>query len=193
MIDKNVSLIEKDVRQKRDNRIFSVLFFIVMWVLLLSMVFNTFIYSSIYVDGDSMYPTLCNGDIVKVNKTLRPTYGDVVIIKKEKINVVKRVVAMGGDSVKLKDGDVYIKKSGEEDYSLLVESYLGDEVRTSPDAWTEIYVPIGCVLYFGDNRIVSEDSRTNGYCNINDVIGVVEPWIIKTKNVRTWFFNVFGI
>ena len=188
------SLYGKEKRQNKKNRIASAVLFVLIAVLLLVVVMNVFVYITVEVDGVSMYPTLNDMDVVKANKHKDFSYGDIVVIEKtegnEKYNIVKRVIAMGGDHLEIKDYKVYL--NGE----VLTEDYvkddpateLVDESRTYGDI--DLIVPDGKIFYLGDNRINSIDSRDDGCCDEKDVIGVIEGWSISTRGIRNFFYDL---
>src|SRR4051812_21069558 len=73
-----------------------------------------FLFQSVQVVGASMSPTLHNADRYFVNRWMyhvrEPRRGDIVVIKDptDGVYVVKRIVALGGESVYFKDGELYI-------------------------------------------------------------------------------------
>jgi signal peptidase I len=191
------SLAEKSKKQSKTNRILSGAIFVVTLILALLIVMNTFVFMTIEIDGSSMYPTLYNGDVIKVNKLIEPERGDIVIIKKHSqdkgnILVVKRVIAIGGDTIRIEDGVVYL--NGE----VLIEEYIKDEPETenidesrtpdwSEEDFLEIILNKDEIFYLGDNRCNSVDSRQDGCCKESDVVGVLEDWSYKMRK----FFNFF--
>ena len=174
-------------------------------ILVLFLILNSVVFMRVQVEGPSMENTLFTGDVIVVNRLKTANYGDIVIISGEKTNgdlLVKRVIAKGGDKLKFSgDGKVYLKKSGENDYVLLNESYI-----KTPDS-TYLYaggvavhvpvektVPEGELFYMGDNREDSTDSRFEDFpgqfstCGEDQIVGVVENWSLSVK----WLNAIFG-
>ena len=153
---------------------------------------NRYFFYYIEVDGPSMENTLFTGDVLCVNKRVRVTYGDVVIIEGEKENgemLIKRVIALEGDTLVFEDGYVYL--NGEK----LREDYVKEQGKTyvnnSPARW-EIKIPAGEVFYMGDNRAVSADSRSAfATCKEDQIVGVVPGWSVSVKGIVTFFTEAF--
>ena len=142
------------------------------------------------VDGDSMNYTLSNEDVLLVSKNAEIKRGDVVVFDMPYAKLIKRVIAVEGDEVYSNEGKVYLKKAGEEEFSLLLEDYAKDETFNL----NRTIVQEGCVLVLGDNRSNSQDSRYFGCISLQDVNGVVTQSAITNKSVSTailgWAFNV---
>ena len=135
---------------------------------------KTFIFNSTKVIGSSMLPTLHENDRLFSNKVVyligEPKKGDVVVIKAPddpSKDYIKRVIAVEGDKVEIKDGKVYV--NGKE----IEENYIAE------GAFTEIYqedsweVPKDNVFVLGDNRDpgASKDSRVFGVVKVDSVKG----------------------
>lgn len=141
------------------------------------------------VSGQSMYPTLENNDYIVVNKLAYtnevPERGDIIVFKtkliesetNKKKDFVKRVIALPGEHLVIKDSKVYI--NGE----YLNEDYLED-VYTEGDI--DIVIPDNQIFVMGDNRESSGDSRESyiGTIPLKDIHGKVF--------IRMYPFNKIG-
>ena len=112
------------------------------------------------VDGDSMYPTLHNGDRLTLlsNFLYEPEVGDIIVLKApgfEQGPLVKRLIAMDGQMVDINfdTGEVWV------DGELLVEPYINDLTTRYEGVDFPLTVPEGYVFVMGDNRLHSSDSR----------------------------------
>lgn len=122
------------------------------------------------VESDSMSPTLRQGSTVLVDKlTLRlddVDRQDLVMFTSPDGPVIKRVVAVAGDTFEMDDSVVIV--NGER----LEEPYV-DEVTLDGVFFHQEVVPEGHVFVLGDNRFDSIDSRTYGPVPLADVEGRV--------------------
>lgn len=133
---------------------------------------RSFVAEPMRVRSDSMAPSLSSGAVVLVDRislTLRePRRGEVVVAADPRTgeSIVKRVVAVGGDSVGIENGVLVVNGvSVVEDY---IDNHNMDGFYFGPDA-----VPAGHVFLLGDNRSTSEDSRAFGPVSVDDVAGRV--------------------
>ena len=118
------------------------------------------------VSGKSMEPSLSQGDLVVVRMGGLPQRGDIAVIDSEVLHrrIIKRVVAVGGDTVIISDGELRI--NGE----ILEEEYIKEPYEHISDFFL---VPPQCVYVLGDNRNFSRDSRMIGFIPIEQVTGVL--------------------
>jgi signal peptidase I len=147
-------------------------------VLLLIFVTTSYTYE---VEGDSMLPSLHNGDRVLVNRMLvsiqKPQRGDLVVFEPptEPRDFIKRVIATEGDRVEIKaDPDPDGRPSGENcgNCGVFVNGVRLDEpyIKQSPDYSVEpITIPQGHIFVLGDNRRNSSDSHIWGPLDLKSV------------------------
>lgn len=141
------------------------------------------------VYGDSMVPTLRDRYIVMTEKV--STYfdnfdrGDIVILDGEDMEgynheeyLIKRIVGLPGETVRIADGHVYIREAGAADFYLLDEPYIDAGVETYVMSWgiergyDEITLGPDEYYCLGDNRPVSNDSRTLGPFSADRIKGI---------------------
>ena len=161
-----------------------------VYAVALMLIINLFFFRSITVRGDSMNDTLVDNDqVVVTNFLYKPSCGDIVVIQANKLPVqgtdlygepiIKRVIALAGDSIKIDyiKGEVY--RNGE----LLSEDYIKELTHLHGFGYMEngetYIVPENCVFVMGDNRNVSNDSR-----NLKDVGFIDTDMIIGKAFVR---------
>jgi len=155
--------------------------------LLLAFVINQFIFQSYEVFGQSMTPTLDQGDrliISKVSKSWNslwnneyfPGRGEIVVFKNPRNNatqLVKRVIGLPGDRVVVEAGQITVFNDENP------EGYNPDEAHeldlATTDGKVDIVVPGGEIFVVGDNRIPngSYDSRSPelGTIPVVEVVG----------------------
>ena len=157
-------------------------FFRQCWTLMILAILGTlsyllitrFIGQSVQVEGSSMYPTLTDSGHYWLNRfsyvISEPRQNDIVALKDPRDNTleVKRIIAMPGQSVYLKDGRVYVNGK------LLHEPYLLAKTPTyAYKKSADEFICVGNDKFFvmGDNRSNSTDSRTFGAVPRQNIIG----------------------
>ena len=131
------------------------------------------------VIGDSMEPTIGNGQGVLVNrlvfKLFGPKEGDVVIFlpngNTNSHYYVKRVVACPGDKVQIIDGSLYV--NGQQTES---EKDEYDKMEDAGIAASELKLGSGEYFLLGDNRNSSEDSRSANIGVVTTKMMVGKAW-----------------
>lgn len=128
-------------------------------------IISNFFITICVIHGESMYPTYKDKQIVLEKKILNSyKRGDVVVIKKNNLKIIKRIVAEPYDTIMIKDNYVYVNNQKIDDL-LTVNSGLAE---------TEIALKENEYFVLGDNREKSIDSR-------NKNIGIIHKNEIKGK------------
>lgn len=158
---------------------------VVVPALLITLVVNAFVAQAMVVDGPSMQPNLYYHQRVIVEKvTYRlergPQRGDVVTINLpgEKEDLIKRVVALAGETVEVRGGQVWVNGQ------LLEEPWL---TRPGGPDYGPTVVPAQHVFVLGDNRGNSRDSRYFGPLPVKRIVAraVLVYWPLdKIKRLR---------
>ena len=162
----------------------------------------TFVVQAFQIPTGSMEPTLLIGDFLLVNKLAynKPVMplegavlprkpverGNIVVFKYPKDltkDFVKRVIALEGETVEVKDKQVFVDdKPLEEPYKVHIDSHVNsktdfynydDVIR---DNYGPVTVPPGSLFVLGDNRDNSMDSRYWGFVPLASIKG--RPWVI---------------
>lgn len=124
----------------------------------------------IQVSGDSMTPTLNDGDILLTCNTDSVTYGDLCCVSWQNKMLLKRVIGMPGDVISIEpDGSVYVNQE------LLDEPYVIEKDRGDCDINFPYEVPDQKIFILGDNRTLSIDSRNSdiGCIGTEQIVGKV--------------------
>jgi signal peptidase I len=145
---------------------------LLLWPLLVLLLAATAIFYLLFVPshvvGDSMEPSLANGDRLLVSRSYsNPHAGDVVIIdgrENSDEDVVKRIVAVAGDRVEIRDDVALVNGRVQESAHILRNEDRGVYMD-------ELVVPDGYVYVLGDNRPVSLDSRFLGPVPLDRIRG----------------------
>lgn len=138
----------------------------------LAMGIRTYIAQPFVIPTGSMQPTVEIGDRVFFNKAVyriaEPEPGDIVVFDNPDQGgptLTKRVIAVGGQTVDVTDGYVYV------DGVMLEETFIDPERRGGPDLDAPVTIPEGYVWLMGDNRANSGDSRLFGPRPIESIQG----------------------
>lgn len=143
----------------------------IIGAVLLALFIRTFIVELYVVDGPSMRPTLQHEERLVVNKFIYyfrdPMKGEVLIFRYPRDtsrDFIKRVIAVGGDTIEIKDGRVYVNDE------IIREDYILEKTHTD---YPKVTIPAGTIFVMGDNRQNSDDSRYSdvGFVPLNLVKG----------------------
>ncbi len=158
-------------------------------------IIRVFLFTPIVVDGESMMPTLKDGDKMLVNKigyTIgEPKRFDVIVFHApEQKDYIKRVIGLPGDEIAYENDVLYVNGEAVEEPYLAQYKEEATELPLTEDFVLEdkiqsTIVPDDHVFVMGDNRRRSKDSRHIGAVPMEEVIG-------KTKFVF-WPMKNFGL
>lgn len=141
-----------------------------------------FIFSNYMVRGESMMPTLQDGNRLIVNKIgyriSEPHRYDIIVFHaSENVDYVKRVIGLPGDSIVYRNDTLYVNgEPAEENYLKAYKNHLPDGTKLTGDfslksLTGKARVPEGKLWVMGDNRQNSEDSRDFGFIDEKSVVG----------------------
>lgn len=192
-----------------------------LFTIIFVLVFTSYIAQATQVPTESMKPTILVGDHFFLDKiafsanypvVLRPylprrsvNRGDIVAFKSPvdgNIPFVKRVIGIPGDTVMLRDKNLYLNgKKLEEPYKIHVDSTIYEEDGWTPeelkvrDNYGPITVPSDSYFVMGDNRDNSNDSRYWGFIARDEIIGKPlfiywsyegDPYVPGEMSIREW-------
>ncbi|MBQ8683271.1 MAG: signal peptidase I [Clostridia bacterium] len=143
----------------------------------------TFAVRIVAVDGDSMLPTLQDHDRLLLSCFAdRYDAGDIVVVDRYTDDpLIKRVIAVAGDTVRIDNNRLYINGIYQQE-----EYIIGYTVQR--DLTEEVTVPAGCVFVMGDNRTISKDSRMHeiGMVSCKDIVGRVVCRVWPPNAIRVY-------
>ncbi|MDO8946934.1 MAG: signal peptidase I [Desulfocapsaceae bacterium] len=158
---------------------------------LLALFVRTFIVQAFKIPSGSMLPTLQIGDHLLVSKfsygvrlpvigtslisRQGPAHGDVVVFRfprDRSLDYIKRVVAIGGDSIEVRDKQVFLNgQQVENPHAHFTSRDIMSSAAGPRDNFGPVTVPDGKIFVMGDNRDNSYDSRFWGFVDLQDVLG----------------------
>ncbi|MFC0470557.1 signal peptidase I [Halalkalibacter kiskunsagensis] len=158
--------------------------------IIFAILIRTFLFTSYEVQGESMTPSVYDGERFIVNKIgygfSEPDRFDLVVFHaNEEEDYIKRVIGLPGDVVFYQDDILYINDRAVE------EPFLKQKVADhkwglyTNDFSIPEAVPLGHVFVLGDNRPNSLDSRRLGFISNEQIVGKVD-W-------RFWPIQEVGI
>lgn len=152
-----------------------------------AIIFTAFVFQFYRVDGPSMQDTLENNDrliVYKLPKSLSeithhtylPARGDIIVFDKAESDgksrqLIKRVIALPGDRIVVKDNTVTLYDPDHPDgYDPDAgKEHQPNTIPTTGDV--DLVIPEGQVFVMGDNRANSLDSRVFGPIEASDIVG----------------------
>lgn len=178
----SVEQVESELNRIRYKRSFLKTFLntatIVAAVAAVSVLLSTIFFPVIQVSGDSMAPTLNDGNILVTYQTKNVSYGDLCCVSWQNKTLLKRVIGLPGDVISIDgDGNVYVNQE------LIDEPYVIQKSLGNCDISFPYEVPDRQIFILGDNRELSTDSRNSdiGCLEKEQIVGKVlfRIWPIK--------------
>ena len=159
--------------------------------LVLALFIRTFIVQAFKIPSGSMLPTLQIGDHILVNKFIygvkvpfsgtvlipidNPEPNDIVVFKyprNPKLDYIKRVIAVAGDTVEERDKKLYVNgKPFVDKHGVHMDSRILPASAGPRDNFGPVTVPEGHIFVMGDNRDNSFDGRFWGFVDLKAVRG----------------------
>ena len=143
-------------------------------ILIVVILIRTFIVTPVIVNGKSMMPTLKGNEMMLLFKNKNIKRYDIVVIDIEREEIIKRVIALPGESISCEDGYIYINgKKLEEKYS-----------QGKTNDFKKIVLKEDEYFCLGDNRSNSLDSEELGPFKIKQIKGKASVVIFPFSKIR---------
>lgn len=173
--------LKREKRSRRSRFWIRGLLLIIVLAALIGIVISFVWMPVLRISGDSMSPTLTDGEIVVAYADEAVERGDIIAFYYNNKLLVKRVIAVGGDEINIDLlGNVTV--NGER----LEENYVSNRARGECDVDMPYRVPNGFVFVMGDRRSDSLDSRSSaiGCVAKEQILGRVVAQIWPKEEIR---------
>lgn len=154
-------------------------------VILLAYVLVVYTVEQTDIHGKSMEPILMDGDTIIINKLAfrkdMPERYDLIVFRQggeeHMYYDIKRVIALPGETIQIKDGEIYITATDSTEAVMLLEPYEVEPILLAGFAAEPLTLDEDEFFVLGDNRNNSEDSRFSTVGNVtkDDIIGMA--WV----------------
>jgi signal peptidase I len=159
-------------KNRRKNGKYIVIGIIGLFILykIISVLFIVFIAQPVKVEGNTMSPSLNNGDLIIISKNIdKIERGDIVVFrfpKDQSKSMIKRIIALPGEIIDYKESKIVINGKELEEPYVDKNSWQMSFKSTEP-----VKVPDDSYFVMGDNRDASNDSRFYGPINKSLIYG----------------------
>ncbi|TFJ93554.1 signal peptidase I [Lentibacillus salicampi] len=157
---------------------------IILLALTLAIIFRSYLFASYVVNGESMEPTLHDGNLLMVNKVVYnltdvDRFDIIVFHANKRTDYVKRVIGLPGDEIVYKNDELFINGDNVQEPFLEPFRKMRDSKPYTEDFTLEgvtgsVTVPEGKLFVMGDNRRESLDSRKIGFVDAATLVGKVD-------------------
>ncbi len=161
---------QQDQYRKRYKRAFISTLSVLAVIAAVAVLVSTLFLPVIQVSGNSMEPTLSDGDVLVLLKSKHYERSQLCCISWQNKMLLKRIIGLPGDVVSIDtEGNVTVNGA------LLDEPYVSDKTLGECDVTFPCQVPEGKVFVLGDHRSTSIDSRSSeiGCVDQDQIVGFV--------------------
>ena len=161
---------QQDQYRKRYKRAFISTLSVLAVIAAVAVLVSTLFLPVIQVSGNSMEPTLSDGDVLVLLKSRHYERSQLCCISWQNKMLLKRIIGLPGDVVSIDtEGNVTVNGV------LLDEPYVSDKTLGECDVTFPCQVPEGKVFVLGDHRSTSIDSRSSeiGCVDQDQIVGFV--------------------
>lgn len=181
----SITELDAEVRRVRSGRArkrwLRALVILLILALAAGAVISTKYFTLLRSNGSSMERTLQTGDVALCQKNVQVKRGDIVAFEREGTLLIKRVIALGGETINITDnGKVYVNGVAIE------EAYLSSTSLGNSDITYPATVPSGSLFVMGDHRSTSIDSRNSsvGFVSVDELVGCVKAIIWPAHRIK---------
>ena len=172
--------IKREKYRQRYKRVLKSTVYALIVVAAVAILITTLVLPVVQIAGNSMEPTLAEGDVVVLVKNGELKRGDLCAFSHSNKMLIKRVIGLPGDCIEIDaEGNVYINSE------LVGEPYVANKLLGECDIEFPFQVPENQYFLMGDQRDVSIDSRSS-------VIGcITKEQLIGKIFLRVWPISEF--
>lgn len=166
---------KEKMNKKIKTKEYATYFIIIAFIILI----RSFVVTPVMVNGTSMYPTLHDNDIMILSK-IYYTFNnikrfDIIVVDHNNEKLIKRVIALPGETVEIKNNKLYINNK------IVKQDFLPSDLEDIDFSEKEV-ISDNCYFVMGDNRRDSLDSRYFGCVDRKDILGVANLVVFPFKN-----------
>ncbi len=153
-------------------------------IIIVAILIKMFVFSPIKVNGNSMSPTLMDGDIMILNEIGYHLNGlerfDIAVASIDGERLIKRVIGLPGEKIEYRDNNLYVNDE------LIVENFKHEDTDDFSLSELDVeVVPENHYFLVGDNRSNSKDSRVIGFIHQSKIMGKTKVIVFPFSRTST--------